>query len=283
MRNIWDTPIFRPEPMSQREAWLWIIHRCSHGGTVIHGRMHAPGEFTASVRSMASEFGWTAARVQRFLALIEGRGLIARRVDTGLTTISVRNSEAMALIRRGDDTPRRNLRRADVTGGPPVRKTVWDIESLGRWVQDASPRDACIYHIGTLASDRTESPDLNDVAEVVTILQEARCVIPTSHRFRTAAATGWTYIATRTEAPAGPMGIIRGIVTPSEWRALIAIRDRDHDTSITRAIRNAVSSSLGNSDAVAGTILASLKSKGLVAPQEIKGWGLSPRGEEVLG
>lgn len=92
-RDFWDDEAFRDEPFTQREAFLWFITEASWkdrtrrvGDSVVHLKR---GELAASVRFMAKRWGWTPAKVQRFLEKLKISEKICLKIDTGLTVISV--------------------------------------------------------------------------------------------------------------------------------------------------------------------------------------------------
>lgn len=163
-----------------------------------------------------------------------------------------------------------------------LRNTVWDIASLCRWARGAMPGDWCVYHIGNLARDRAHNAGLNDLAETVLLLCETGHLTASAHRVRLPLAQGWTYTARRTERAHMPRALVQQKVTAVQYRALQALRDRDPDTSATRAIRNAISATAGNSDRIAAAVLDQIKVSGFVAPAEGKGWELTQEGRAAL-
>jgi len=73
---VWTHPLF-DEPFTRREAWLWLVSQASHKPH----RMHAGvalwrGDLACSQRDMARAWGWTRAKVRRFLALLERERMI---------------------------------------------------------------------------------------------------------------------------------------------------------------------------------------------------------------
>jgi hypothetical protein len=70
-RGIWDHPSFANEPLTEREAWIWLIgeaafkpHRRRVGSVAVELK---PGQLAASTRFMAGKWGWSESRVRRFL------------------------------------------------------------------------------------------------------------------------------------------------------------------------------------------------------------------------
>ena len=74
-RGWMDHPMFGREPLCKRAAWVWLIERAafrSHtvrlGGKEIALRR---GQLVASVRHLATEWGWPPTRVHRFLKKLD--------------------------------------------------------------------------------------------------------------------------------------------------------------------------------------------------------------------
>lgn len=82
-RDIFDSTAFKREPMSEREAFMWMIARAAWRETqhrvgsemVTVGR----GSFMATLREMQSAFMWRSdTKVRNFLSFLEGQGMIER-------------------------------------------------------------------------------------------------------------------------------------------------------------------------------------------------------------
>lgn len=70
-RAVWDHHAFPEEPMSQREAWLWMLNEAVWKGCKVRGP-HGPielqrGQFSHSLRFMAKRFGWSVNKLRRVL------------------------------------------------------------------------------------------------------------------------------------------------------------------------------------------------------------------------
>lgn len=94
-RAIFDHECFADEPMTEREAWVWLIMEASWkprkkrvGDFIVAlGR----GQLAASVRFMAGAWKWTPAKVQRFLDRLKKLEMITTKTDTGVTVITLCN------------------------------------------------------------------------------------------------------------------------------------------------------------------------------------------------
>lgn len=90
-RNLFDHEFFDDEPMSEREAWVWMIARAQwkDGRHKVGKDMYgAPrGTFMATLREMQSKFMWRSdTKVRNFLKRLESEGMIER------TTVGSRNA-----------------------------------------------------------------------------------------------------------------------------------------------------------------------------------------------
>lgn len=101
-RSIFDDPDFADEPLTQREAWLWIISEAAFkarrvrgpGGPVDLER----GEFCHSVRFMATAWSWSKSRVDRFLDMLENRDMLRDTSRGGAKVYSVCNYNKFQVV-----------------------------------------------------------------------------------------------------------------------------------------------------------------------------------------
>lgn len=83
-RNLFDShPFFDKEPMSEREAWVWMIAKAAWEDTrhkVGKVMLDVPrGSFMVTLREMQSAFMWRSdTRVRNFLKRLEAEGMIER-------------------------------------------------------------------------------------------------------------------------------------------------------------------------------------------------------------
>jgi hypothetical protein len=98
--HILDHPVLRGtdkerDPYSKREAFMWMVFQARREpGTVpVDGGQVALkiGEFCHSFRFMADVWGWSLAKVQRFVNRLTRNGMTDTRTDTGRTVLSVCN------------------------------------------------------------------------------------------------------------------------------------------------------------------------------------------------
>jgi hypothetical protein len=94
-RGIWDHPSFANEPLTEREAWAWLIGEASFkartrriGSVVLELKR---GQVAASLRFMADKWQWSEPRVRRFLRRLKADAMIDAAADAGITVITVCN------------------------------------------------------------------------------------------------------------------------------------------------------------------------------------------------
>lgn len=94
-RSIWKHEAFADEPMTEREAWLWMI-----GEAAWKPRVKRLGKYTAdlergqlivSVRFLADAWGWSKSRVSRFILRLKNRDMLRSETGTGILIITICN------------------------------------------------------------------------------------------------------------------------------------------------------------------------------------------------
>jgi hypothetical protein len=94
-RGIWEHPSFADEPLTEREAWAWLIGEASFkartkriGSVVLQLKR---GQVAASLRFLANKWQWSEPRVRRFLKRLKTDAMIDAATDAGITVINVCN------------------------------------------------------------------------------------------------------------------------------------------------------------------------------------------------
>ena len=114
-RKLWDHPLFTPAPMTEREAWMWMIAQAAWSETrhrVGSELVVVPrGAFMATLREMQSAFMWGSdKRVRTFLKTLEKEGMIGRTTlgakNAPKTQITIRNYEEYQSRGRTKDAPK---------------------------------------------------------------------------------------------------------------------------------------------------------------------------------
>lgn len=94
-RGIWDHPSFRPQPFTDREAFMWLVGEAAYrprrarvgAATVELSR----GQLSHSLRFMAGKWRWSEAAVRRFLERLKTDAVIDADSDAGATRITICN------------------------------------------------------------------------------------------------------------------------------------------------------------------------------------------------
>ncbi|MDR6789558.1 ribosomal protein L12E/L44/L45/RPP1/RPP2 [Sphingomonas sp. BE138] len=92
-----DHAVFRNEPFSRRDAFVWLIENAAYERVKIDiaGAEHwlERGQVGHSLRFMAKAWKWDEARVRRFIASLRKAQIIDATADAGQTVITIRKYE----------------------------------------------------------------------------------------------------------------------------------------------------------------------------------------------
>ena len=107
-RRLWASSAFKKETLTEREAFIWLIMEASWKERTkrvdnVVAKLER-GQLAASVRFMSDAWGWTPARVQRFLKRIEKLNMIGKNIDTGVTIVTICNYDKYQNTPKGADT-----------------------------------------------------------------------------------------------------------------------------------------------------------------------------------
>lgn len=125
-------PVFRDEPATEREAWIWLLEEAAFAphekrvGAVIVRLQR--GQVAASTRFLAGAWGWTDSRVRRFLTRLRNRRSVDALTDAGVTVISICNYDEIQNATEQTDAapdaePTRDRRSGDANDKKGIRKT----------------------------------------------------------------------------------------------------------------------------------------------------------------
>jgi len=92
-RGIWDDKAFKPEPLTEREAWVWMVMDASYKARTkeVNGAWVdlERGQLSCSVRFMCKAWKWSKSKVDRFLKRLENRDMIGTDSGTGINVITI--------------------------------------------------------------------------------------------------------------------------------------------------------------------------------------------------
>lgn len=109
------------------------------------------------------------------------------------------------------------------------------LHQILRWVRPTMRNKWIVYHSGDLAVDRLADPKVAHKADIVRIMAETQFVVLS--QYRRPNHLGSVYTATQTGAQPRAQAVLSGVVSPTQWWALQALREPLHGLSATRAIR----------------------------------------------
>jgi hypothetical protein len=93
-RGIWDHPLFASrEPLSRREAWLWLISEASWKPRVKRVGSAAielmRGQLAHSIRFIAEAWCWPKSNVARFLGSLKSETMIDTKTVHGVSVVTI--------------------------------------------------------------------------------------------------------------------------------------------------------------------------------------------------
>ena len=94
-KKIFKNPIFKDEPMSEREAWIWLL--CNAVYRKVRGRYGnfvitlQRGQLVGGSEYLSDIFQWNSSRVRRFVKRLQKDDMIGTQTDEGITVITIRN------------------------------------------------------------------------------------------------------------------------------------------------------------------------------------------------
>jgi len=197
-RAIFDHEFFASEPMTEREAWIWLIMEASwrprkkRAGDVIVDLER--GQLAASVRFMAAAWKWTPARVQRFIKRLSDLSMIVPKTDTGVTVITIcKYNEYQPPPKAADTGPIQDRYRSDTNEKKDARR------EEGKEVSPVGDTPPPIDEIAACVSAYNATADRAGWPKVQTVSRARRAAL--SQRLRECGgATGWEVALAKAEA-----------------------------------------------------------------------------------
>jgi len=121
-RAVFEHPLFKPEPMTEREAWMWMLCKAAYEDTqhrVGGVMMDVPrGSFMVTLRELQSVFMWRSdKRVRSFLNRLESGRMVGRAkvgpTNAPKTHVTICNYELFQGSGRTEDAPGTHEGRTD--------------------------------------------------------------------------------------------------------------------------------------------------------------------------
>ena len=96
-RGIFKHNMFKNEPFTEREVWIWLICGASYKDDTIRipntniVTQIKRGEYMASYRFLATKFKWPLSKVKRFIERLKSGTMLSTKVTQGITFITIEN------------------------------------------------------------------------------------------------------------------------------------------------------------------------------------------------
>lgn len=94
-RSIWDHQVFREEPFTEQQAWIWL---CSHAAWKARQQRLGEhlvnlerGQIIGAVRFLGEKWGWSKGKVERYLERLKNEAMVETETGTGITVITICN------------------------------------------------------------------------------------------------------------------------------------------------------------------------------------------------
>lgn len=101
--------IFKDEPFSDREAWVWLIenaawyaHTYRYKNDMITLQI---GDVPTSYRNLIKTWRWSQGRIKNFLKILQKEKLITKKTDTGFLIITLCEYDQFRFKGKKPDTP----------------------------------------------------------------------------------------------------------------------------------------------------------------------------------
>ncbi len=92
-RGLMDSPLFRREPLTEREAYLWLVEHAAYAPRQYRIGAHVfdleRGQLAVTVRFLANRWQWSKSRVERAIAGFKTRTLIETATGTVATVVTI--------------------------------------------------------------------------------------------------------------------------------------------------------------------------------------------------
>ena len=133
-RDFFDHKLFKKEPFTEREAWLWIIanaaweqttHRIEREVLIVER-----GSFYCTQRELAQRFQWGTTKIRNFLKLTQEQNMLVINNETKKTLVSVCNYEEYQSKQNNDKTTTKQPSSENKTTTKQRQNTKEEINNL---------------------------------------------------------------------------------------------------------------------------------------------------------
>lgn len=129
--SIFDHEAFAPEPLTEREAWLWLIANAAWKDTrhrVGSQMVEVPvGSLFVTLRGLQNEWKWGSDfKVRSFLALLRDQEMIVMNSNAGKTQITICNYSRYQNLEREENAKETHEKRTENALKTPVHQYTKD-------------------------------------------------------------------------------------------------------------------------------------------------------------
>lgn len=108
-RQLFDHPVFRSEPYTEREAWVWMIGEAVWRPTKVRVNRAQfelkRGQFAHALRFLAGKWQWSEPRVRRFCERLKNEAMIDALATPDATVITICNYDQYQFGGGGSEEP----------------------------------------------------------------------------------------------------------------------------------------------------------------------------------
>jgi len=170
-------PIFKKEPMTEREAWMWLIEEARWKDTneYIDGKwiMIKRGQLSHSIRYLAEAWGWNRRKAEMFINRLKNVTMIETVNGTKRQIINICNYERYQAPSEENGTVRG-------TENGTILGQSWDKIEEGKKERNKISDDEC-----------ARDPEENVLDEIKNITKKLQEIFHTPHPFSMAPVASW--------------------------------------------------------------------------------------------
>ncbi|MFC0246425.1 hypothetical protein ACFOLL_04480 [Falsochrobactrum ovis] len=135
--SIFDHELFQSEPLTEREAWLWLIANAAWKSTRhrVGADMHIvpAGSLFVTLRQLQTAWKWKSDyRVRSFLKLLEKEEMIVSETNAGKTQVTICNYSYYQEAERTENARATQEKRTKDTSTPNTSSLRSDVEARAR-------------------------------------------------------------------------------------------------------------------------------------------------------
>lgn len=189
-RGIWEHDFFADEPFTQREAWVWMIGEAAYKARRVRvgsARVELKrGQFSHSLRHLASKWKWSEPTVRRFLAKLREEGMIDATAVAGVTQITICKYDEYQRVSLPDD--------ASTDADETQDRRSSDAKEKEKYKEDKEKEDAdaCAREVAEKSAFSQQANQLaDDVLRLQRLDRDDLRAVATHHTCRAWLFKGW--------------------------------------------------------------------------------------------